>query len=104
PTIAQNLDQARGFGLHFTLAAQALSQFESYGGAYGRAIRNSVIANALNKVCFRQSTDEDDLRPLVRALFLQEFNPLREKHILKSMQTVGYTEDERWTQSESVTE
>lgn len=103
PTIAQNLDQARGFGLHFTLANQMLSQFESYGGPYGRAIRKSVIANTLSKVCFRQSTDEEDLTPLVRTLFLGQFDPRREKHVLTSFQTVGYQEVERWTRSVSTT-
>lgn len=104
PTIAQNLDQARGFGLHFTLVTQMLSQFESYGGAFGRAIRKSVIANTLNKICFRQSTDEDDLIPLVRALFLGQFDANKKKHELTSIQTVGYDEEERWTKSESVSE
>ena len=103
PTIAHNLDQARGFGLHFTLANQMLSQFESYGGAFGTAIRKSVIANTLNKVCFKQSTDEEDLTPLVRALFLGQFDPCKKKHELTSIQTVGYDEEERWTKSESVT-
>lgn len=103
PTIAQNLDQARGFGLHFTLANQMLSQFESYGGVFGRAIMKSVIANTLNKVCFRQSTDEEDLMPLVRALFLGEFDPTKKKHEITSFQTVGHEEKERWTKSQTET-
>lgn len=52
PTIAEALDQARGFGLHFTLAHQFPMQLRDRGDL-GRMIYNSVLANARSKVVFQ---------------------------------------------------
>ena len=64
PTIAKNLDQARGFGLHLTLANQFPRQILN-AGANGQQVYDSVMANARSKIVF-EVRGEDNLRPLLR--------------------------------------
>lgn len=58
PTIADSLDQARGFGLHFTLAHQYPTQLRNRG-ELGEMIYNSVMANARSKVVFQLDHPRD---------------------------------------------
>jgi hypothetical protein len=57
PTIAENLDEARGFGfgLHLTLAHQYPSQLIEASRDYGQRLYESVMENARSKVVFSLS-------------------------------------------------
>jgi hypothetical protein len=67
PTIAENLDEARGFGLHLTIANQFPGQFLSRGES-GKQLYDSVMENATTKVAFRL-TSEENLKPMAQWLF-----------------------------------
>lgn len=92
PTIAAQLSRARGYGLYFTLANQLVSQLRDNGGQFGDAIYHAVIGNTANKIVFRASTEEDDLRPLTRAMFLSEVDVDKVKDEITSFQVVGQEE------------
>ena len=93
PTIAQNLDQARGFGLHLTLANQFPRQIIN-SGPHGQAVYDSIMENASSKVCFRL-TSEDNLMPLAKWLFMRVVNPDEIKHELYSTKVMEYREEIR---------
>lgn len=97
PTIAENLDQSRGFGLSWTMAHQFPLQLLDRG-EYGQQLWHSVMENASSKVVFRMS-HEENLRPLAQWLFTGVFDPEEIKHVLYSTKVMGYREEER----ESVT-
>jgi len=97
PTIAENLDQSRGFGLSWTMAHQFPMQLLDRGD-YGKQLWHSVVENASSKVVFRMS-HEENLRPLAQWLFTGTFNPDEIKHILYSTKVMAYREEVR----ESVT-
>jgi hypothetical protein len=91
PTIAENLDQARGFGLHLTLANQFPKQFVN-AGHYGQAMYDSILANATNKIVFRQEHPED-AKTLGQWLFMNTFDTDQVKLQLNSTKVVGYREE-----------
>jgi hypothetical protein len=91
PTIAENLDQARGFGLHLTLAHQFPLQL-SNRGENGRRVFDSVMEGAQSKVVFRLSYSEN-LRPMADWLFQGVMNPDEVKLRLKSRKVVDYREE-----------
>lgn len=93
PTIAKNLDQARGFGLHLTLAHQFPNQL-LHTGANGKQVYDSVMVNARSKVVFSVE-GEENLRPLAQALFTGVMNPDKIKHELYSTKVMGYREELR---------
>ncbi len=93
PTIAKNLDQARGFGLHLTLANQFPRQI-LHAGANGAQVYDSVMANARSKVVF-ETRGEDNLRPLAMDLFMGVMNPDEIKHQLYSTKVMDYLEETR---------
>jgi len=93
PTIAENLDQSRGFGLSWTMAHQFPMQLLDRG-EYGKQLWHSVVENASSKVVFRMS-HEENLRPLAQWLFTGTFNPDEIKHILYSTKVMGYREEVR---------
>lgn len=93
PTIAKNLDQARGFGLHLTLANQFPNQI-LHAGAHGPQVLDSVMVNARNKFVF-QVSGEENLRPLALDLFMGTMSPDKIKHELYSTKVMGYTESYR---------
>ena len=99
PTIAQNLDQSRGFGLHLTLANQFPRQI-LHAGANGAQVYDSVMANARSKVVFSLE-GEDNLRPLALSLFMGVMNPDEIKLKLLSRKVMDYVEEERTIRSES---
>ena len=92
PTIAKQLARARGYGLYFTLANQLVSQLRDNGGQFGDAIYHAIIGNTGNKIVFRASSDEEDLRPLTRAVFLGEVDIDKIKDEITSFQVVDYEE------------
>jgi hypothetical protein len=93
PTIAQNLDEARGFGLHFTLAHQFPNQLLDQGDN-GRRAYNSIMENASSKVVFRL-THKENLEPLAQWLFMGCMNPDEVKHELYSTKVMEYREELR---------
>jgi hypothetical protein len=101
PTIAKNLDQARGFGLHLTLANQFPRQI-LHAGANGAQVYDSVMANARSKVVF-ETRGEDNLRPLAIDLFMGVMNPDEIKHELYSTKVMDYVEETRTVRGTSGT-
>ena len=94
-TMSQQLDQASGFGLQFILANQFPAQILDNGGDFGRAIYNSVMANALTKVAFRAPRQQDHRASLVAEIFDGAIDVHRIQHNITSFQTVGYREVHR---------
>jgi hypothetical protein len=90
PTIAESLDQARGFGLHLTLANQFPRQL-LHAGATGAQVYDSVMANARSKVVFSLE-GEENLKPLAQALFMGVFNTDEIKLRLTSRKVMDYVE------------
>jgi hypothetical protein len=99
PTIAKNLDQARGFGLHLTLANQFPRQI-LHAGANGAQVYDSVMANARSKIVFSLEGKEN-LEPLAYSLFMGVVNPDEIKLKLYSRKVMDYEEQERTITSES---
>jgi len=93
PTIAENLDEARGFGLHLTIAHQFPKQLRDEGDN-GRKLYNSVMENTATKVVFRL-TDRENLQPLAEWLYTGVMNPDEVKHELYSTKVMSYREEER---------
>jgi hypothetical protein len=99
PTIAKNLDQARGFGLHLTLANQFPRQI-LHAGANGQQVYDSVMANARSKIVFSLE-GEENLRPLATSLFMGVMNPDEIKLQLFARKIMDYVEETRTIHSES---
>ena len=91
PTIAENLDEARGFGLHLTMAHQFPNQLLDRGDN-GRRVYNSIMENASSKVVFRLS-HEENLRVMAQWLFMGVMNPDEVKHELYSTKVMEYREE-----------
>jgi len=95
PAIAEGLDQARGFGIHATLANQHMGQLR-HRGEIGELIHDSVMENASSKMVFRL-TDEANLRPMAQWLFRGTMNPDEIKCQLYSTKVLAYREEMRTT-------
>jgi len=103
PTMAESLDEARGYGIHFTFAHQFPSQLLHQGGEHGRRLYESVMENTKNKVVFSLSTKEDNLTPLAHWLYGGTFDPYLVKRALKSRKVLDYREEMRVSESGSTT-
>ena len=99
PTIAKNLDQARGYGLHLTLANQFPRQI-LHTGANGAQVYDSVMANARSKIIF-ETRGEENLRPLALDLFMGAMNPDKIKNALYSTKVLDYAEETRTVRGRS---
>lgn len=99
PTIAENLDEARGYGLHLTLAHQFPNQLLNRG-ENGKRVYDSIMENASSKVVFRL-THEDNLMPMAKSLFMGVMNPDEIKHELYSTKVMAYREELKEVRSES---
>jgi hypothetical protein len=99
PTIAKSLDQARGFGLHLTLAHQFPKQLKN-AGPHGEQLYDSVMENARNKVAFHLAYD---LEEMTRSLFQGTLNPDEVKHQLWSTKVVGQHAEMRVSRNRNVT-
>jgi hypothetical protein len=99
PTISDNLDEARGFGLHLTMAHQFPNQLLDRG-ENGRRVYNSIMENASSKVVFRLQHDEN-LRAMAQWLFMGVMNPDEVKHELYSAKVMAYREEIREIYGES---
>lgn len=91
PTIADNLDQARGFGLHLTMAHQFPNQLRNLG-PNGQRVYDSVMENASSKVSFRLQ-HEDNLSVMAKSLFRGIMDPDEVKHKLYSTKVMEYREE-----------
>jgi hypothetical protein len=100
PSIAENLDEARGFGLHLTLAHQFPQQLIDTG-EHGKRLYNSVMENARSKVVFQLSVEEN-LKPLAQILFRSVMDPDKVKLELYSTKVMEYREEYRTAYSKSV--
>lgn len=87
PTIAANLDQARGFGLSLTLSSQSPTQLLDQG-EIGKAIFRSVNINASNKIVFQQR-DAESMELLADQLYIQTLDPMRVKFDLYATKVLG---------------
>ena len=104
PTIAESLDEARGFGLHLTMANQFPSQL-SGEGARGQNLLNSVRSNVQSKVIMGLP-DPDEYMPLAKWLFMGEVDVHKVKHEIYTRSVIGERETTRTviTTGESETE
>jgi len=102
PTIAENLDEARGYGLHLTMAHQFPNQLLDRG-ENGKRVYNSIMENASSKVVFRLS-HEENLKVMAQWLFMGVMNPDEIKHELYSTKVMGYREEMRTSYSRSASE
>ena len=93
PTISDNLDEARGFGLHLTMAHQFPNQLLDRG-ENGRRVYNSIMENASSKVVFRLSHNEN-LLAMAEWLFMGVMNPDEVKVKLFSRKVMDYHEERR---------
>jgi hypothetical protein len=93
PTISDNLDEARGFGLHLTMAHQFPNQLLDRG-ENGRRVYNSIMENASSKVVFRLS-HEENLKAMAQWLFMGTMDPDEVKHELFSTKVMSYREEFR---------
>ncbi len=92
-TIAENLDQARGYGLHLTLAHQYPKQLKNAGAA-GEKIYDSVMATASSKVVFRMEHPEG-LDTLAKWLYMGTVNPDKVQLELYSTKVMSHREETR---------
>jgi len=99
PTISDNLDEARGFGLHLTLAHQFPNQLRDRGDS-GKRVYNSIMENASSKVVFRLS-HEENLRVMAQWLYMGVMNPDEIKHKMYSTKVMDYREELKTVYSES---
>jgi hypothetical protein len=99
PTISDNLDEARGFGLHLTMAHQFPNQLLDRG-ENGRRVYNSIMENASSKVVFRLS-HEENLKVMAQWLFMGTMDPDQIKHELFSTKVMSYREETRTSRSRS---
>jgi hypothetical protein len=95
PTIAANLDEARGFGLHLTLAHQFPSQLVNASREHGQGLYESVMENTRTKVVFSLSLAEKNLSPLADWLFMGTYDPDTIKHELYTTKVMDYEEETR---------
>jgi hypothetical protein len=99
PTISDNLDEARGFGLHLTMAHQFPNQLLDRG-ENGKRVYNSIMENASSKIVFRLSHREN-LEAMAEWLFMGVMDPNEVKHELYSTKVMEYREEMRTSRSRS---
>jgi hypothetical protein len=99
PTLAENLNEARGFGLHLTMSHQFPSQL-SDAGPDGKRVLNSIMANATSKVVFRTEIPVD-LPLLAQWLFMGTMDPEQIKLKMYSTKVMRYREEERQSTTET---
>jgi len=98
PTIAENLDEARGFGLHMVLSCQSPTQL-LHRSEFGEQVLEAILSNARNKVVFSMA-GERNLNLLAPELFRGMIDPAKIRAVTEASRVVEYKEEE----TESVTE
>lgn len=102
PVMAKTLDQARGFGLHMTLAHQFPSQLLARG-ELGKLAWHSVMANCRNKIVFSVEHPED-LPQLALWLYRHRIDTEQVKFQGYSTKVMGHQMIDVESTSESVME
>jgi hypothetical protein len=100
PTIAENLVEARGYGLNLILANQYPSKFLD-AGENGAAMYRAVMAASRSKTVF-QMTEQNDLPTLTKELFYGLLDPLKVKQ--RTTKVVGYEVRETKSQTTSTSD
>jgi hypothetical protein len=90
PTLAQNLTEARGYGLNLIIANQYPSQFKS-AGDNGTALYDALMAAARSKIVF-QMNHADDRTALAAELHAGELDPMKVKR--RTTSVVRYDREE----------
>jgi len=90
PTLARNLNEARGYGLSLCMAHQYPMQLQD-AGENGKQLYNAVMANCKSKIVFEMDAEEN-LRPLADGLFRGIYNSRNIKHTLEMITSVGSEE------------
>jgi hypothetical protein len=93
PTIAENLDQAAGYGLHLGLSHQFPRQLV-HAGEHGEQLLDSVIVNARTKAVFCMS-GVTNLEPLAQDLFMGVMDPEIIRREIYSTKIMGFSEETR---------
>lgn len=102
PTIAANLEEARGYGLHLTLAHQGPSQLLDVHPHMGERIYNTVMSQTATKVVFRnQSVAAKDGPALAQWLFKGTVNLQRVKQEIFQTKVMGTKEETRTIKSKA---
>jgi hypothetical protein len=102
PTIAENLNEARGYGLHLTMAHQFPLQLLDEGD-HGKKVFHSVMENASSKIGFRL-TYKDNLEIIAQWLFMGVMDPDEIKQEMFSTKVMQYVEEMRHTYGVAFTE
>lgn len=104
PSIAQYFSEARGFGLHTTVACQYLAQLRNVSSDFGETLYREVEENALTKVCFGLKSSSN-LKEMTEIIFRGTFDPNQEKLRIESTKVIGYERGFRhaWHSTESET-
>ena len=96
PSITENLDQARGFGLHLTMAHQYPTQVRDANPVLGPRLYSSVMMNTRNKIVFQiPAGTEGNLEPLNDWLFMNTWDTREIKFEQKTRGVVDYEEQTR---------
>jgi len=102
PTIAENLAEAAGYGLHLTLATQFPTQLLS-AGSIGQDIYRNVMGNARSKIVFSLEEPES-LKELAEWLFRGEIDPDQIKDEIYATRAVGQEKITLSSSSETTTD
>lgn len=102
PTMAEQLAEARGFGLALTMAQQFPRQLVTQG-KHGERLFDEVMENASTKVVFRLQ-DTNNLKPLAEQLFLGTFDPDLVKLKLYGTRVLAYRQETRLTHAHGESE
>lgn len=90
PQIANNLNEALGFGLRFTLSHQFPNQL--LPNEFGKEVLDAIFANVSRKITFALE-GEEDLRRLSLPLYGLDIRGDKVKHETWSTKVVGYEEE-----------
>jgi hypothetical protein len=102
PDISEALAEARGFGIHVTMANQFPAQLLDEGQT-GKKLYRAVMENARSKAVF-QLSDDENLQPLAKWLFRGTMNPDEIKLALYSTKVMGYRQELRQSRTFGTTQ
>ena len=92
PAIVENFDEARGFGLHMTVACQFPKQIFN-AGVHGERLYDSLMENARTKVAFHLG-NQKNLELLAQDIFFNTFDTDKVKKELWSTKVMDYVREE----------
>jgi len=92
PAIAENFNEARGFGLHMTVACQFPKQIFD-AGTHGERLYRSIMENARTKVAFHLGNQEN-LELVAQDIFFPTFDIDKIKKEIWSTKVMDYVREE----------